>query len=184
MPSYIPLLLLPLPLSLSPLHLTTLLILTYIVNRPCIYCSLLLTILFASSCHWSGKCLWEAPTSSTTCSSLASNVTDSAASNWAAYFIPRLYTTAPHTCTGVHDASSEGAVAAFLAEISNNTMSGFAAAARESGYALLGGMKQKIVGGGSTHAASTSSGIGTQWLKNLLGRSEWTLPCIGVKVVI
>src|ERR1700709_2546765 len=59
--SYLPLLLLPLPLSLSPVHLILLLVLTYILNRPCIYCSLLLVILFASSCHWSNRCFFDLP---------------------------------------------------------------------------------------------------------------------------
>lgn len=29
---------------------------TFALNRPCIYCSALLLILFASSCHWFDKC--------------------------------------------------------------------------------------------------------------------------------
>ena len=81
---------------------------------------------------------------------------------------------------------------AFLAEMTNNTLSGFAAAAKESGSAVLGEVKRKIVGGSveaatevtSQSISSLGQGIGTQWIKNLLGRSEWTLPCVGVKVVI
>ncbi len=34
-------------------------LLTYITNRPCIYCSALLLILFASSCYWSDRCLFD-----------------------------------------------------------------------------------------------------------------------------
>ena len=35
----------------------TFFILTYLLNRPCVYCSALLLILFVSSCYWSDRCL-------------------------------------------------------------------------------------------------------------------------------
>ena len=34
-------------------------VLTYVSNRPCIYCSALLLILFVSSCYWSDRCLFD-----------------------------------------------------------------------------------------------------------------------------
>ena len=34
-------------------------ILTYLLNRPCVYCSILLLILFASSCYWSDRCFFD-----------------------------------------------------------------------------------------------------------------------------
>ena len=187
--TFLPLLLLPLPLSLSPIHLTTLLILTYILNRPCIYCSFLLIVLFGSSCAWQGgRCFWSADTSIT-------GEGGSIQYGWAAYFLPRLYTappTLPTPSPQLHSPTSENAVAAFLAELANHTLSGLAVAAKESGSAMLNDVKRKIVGGsvqvateaGSQTISSLGHGIGTQWLKNLLGRSEWTLPCVGVKVVI
>lgn len=35
------------------------LILTYVSTRPCFYCTILLLILFASSCHWSENCFFD-----------------------------------------------------------------------------------------------------------------------------
>lgn len=35
------------------------LILTYLSTRPCFYCTILLLILFASSCHWSENCFLD-----------------------------------------------------------------------------------------------------------------------------
>lgn len=193
--TFLPLLLLPLPLSLSPVHLTALLILTYILNRPCIYCSFLLIILFGSSCAWQGgRCFWSADSTSSTYAGNGTVPGGVVEYGWAAYFLPRLYTT-PATLpsqASIHSSTSENAMAAFLAEITNHTLSGLATAARESGSAILGEVKRKLVGGsaqvateaGSQSISSLGSGIGTHWLKNLLGRSEWTLPCVGVKVAI
>jgi Bladder cancer-related protein BC10 len=216
--TYIPLLLLPLPLSLSPIHLTTLLVLTYILNRPCIYCSFLLLILFGSSCAWQGgRCFWsvdagtffsggikngiDAANTSMSMSTLNAADGDGGLS-WALYFLPRLYHSSAQPHSQTHTPSpSENPIPAFLAEITNHTLSGLAAAVKETGAAILGEAKRKIVGSGSisteiveTDAVlrnsisslglETGNGIGTQWLKSLLGRSEWTLPCVGVKVVI
>ena len=33
--------------------------LTYFLNRPCVYCSILLLILFVSSCYWSDHCFFD-----------------------------------------------------------------------------------------------------------------------------
>lgn len=164
--SYIPLLLLPLPLSLSPVHMTIFLLLTYFLNRPCIYCSLLLVILFASSCHWSGRCFVD--------------FTNSPGENggpdsYASWFWPRIYSQMIK-----HDGPPERSNTTmfdFLGEITNNTVAVLASAA-------LDGTKQKLVK--STASAQTvmpySVGIGMQWLRRLLGRHEWTLPCVGVNI--
>ena len=116
---------------------------------------------------------------------------------WAAYFLPRLYTTPPTLPSHLnpHSPTSEHAMAAFLAEITNHTLSSLAAATKESSNSILDSMKRKIIGGtletatnagaqSISNLSSLGNGIGTQWLKSLLGRSEWTLPCVGVKVVI
>ncbi|RMZ78254.1 hypothetical protein DV737_g3963, partial [Chaetothyriales sp. CBS 132003] len=176
-------------MSLSPVHLTTLLLLTYILNRPSIYCSFLLVILFASSCHWSGKCLWEAtsvcsPNNASSCGGvMAGNASESLTSRWATYALPRLYAN-QHTCRNAQT-TSDGAMAAFLGEVANSTICGLATAAKESAGALVDSVKQKVVGEVREQTLSAPThGIGTQWLKSLLGRSEWTLPCIGVKVVL
>jgi Bladder cancer-related protein BC10 len=193
--TYIPLLLLPLPLSLSPVHLTTLLILTYILNRPCIYCSFLLLVLFGSSCAWQGgRCFWSVDTDflyGTSNETAAASVINENL-GWAAYFLPRLYTTPPQAQLQSYSTTNETAMTAFLAEVTGHTITGLASAAKGTGATLIDELKKKVMGtgaeavieAGTQSMANSANGIGTQWLKNLLGRSEWMLPCIGVRLVL
>jgi hypothetical protein len=164
--SYLPLLLLPLPLSLSPIHLTIFLLLTYFLNRPCIYCSLLLVILFASSCHWSGRCFVDLGHSPPEEGGLGS---------YASWFWPRIYSQ-----TIKHDGLPErgnATMLGFLGEITNSTIAALANAA-------IDGTKQKFVRSTTSveRVVPYSAGIGIQWLRRLLGRHEWTLPCVGVNI--
>ncbi|OQV08797.1 hypothetical protein CLAIMM_13017 [Cladophialophora immunda] len=195
--SYLPLLLLPLPLSLSPIHLILLLVLTYLLNRPCIYCSFLLIILFASSCHWSNRCFIDLPI-------LTSQHPDggelSSYETIAAWFTPRLYTTDFSGNLGnMTGQASNGAAASemggFLTDVARTTVAGLANAAKNTAEELFDEARQKLVVSSTTTGAETAAsatslpslldtGIGTHWLRNLLGRSEWTLPCVGVKLVL
>jgi len=163
--SYIPLLLLPLPLSLSPIHLTIFLLLTYFLNRPCVYCSLLLVILFASSCHWSGRCFVDFNLSSTDEGGLGS---------YAGWFWPRIYSrTFKHDGASGHDNAT---IAEFFGEVTNSTIAALA-------NAVIDGTKRKVVTSMSMDRVMPySTGIGIQWLRRLLGRHEWTLPCVGVNI--
>jgi len=157
--SYIPLLLLPLPLSLSPIHLTIFLLLTYFLNRPCIYCSLLLVILFASSCHWSGRCFVDFSHSPADEGGLRS---------CAGWFWPRIYSQGPDRANAT--------MADFVSEITNSTIAALANAA-------IDGTKRKFVTSTSGERVMPySAGIGIQWLRRLLGRHEWTLPCVGINI--
>jgi hypothetical protein len=79
----------------------------------------------------------------------------------------------------------------FLADVAQSTMSGLVRAMKESAVDLVDGAHRVVAS--TTHTAATSSspispladtGIGAHWLRNLLGRSEWTLPCVGVKLVL
>ncbi|KIW92968.1 uncharacterized protein Z519_06817 [Cladophialophora bantiana CBS 173.52] len=84
----------------------------------------------------------------------------------------------------------------FLRDVARTTVAGLANAAKHSAEELFDEARQKLVASATTMtrteiAASTTSlpslvdtGIGTHWLRNLLGRSEWTLPCVGVKLVL
>ena len=47
--------------SLIPLFrfVVSFFLLTYFLNRPCVYCSILLLILFISSCYWSDHCFFD-----------------------------------------------------------------------------------------------------------------------------
>lgn len=171
--SYLPLLLLPLPLSLSPIHLILLLTLTYVLNRPCVYCSGLLVILFASSCHWSNRCFIDISQHGEETSSIAS------------WFIPRLYTTAGsmEVASPKNDTSGMGG---FLVDVTRSTVSGIAHAVKDSASEFMDEARQRITAGTTqpSQMATADAGIGTHWLRHLFGRSEWTLPCVGVKVVL
>ena len=57
MNSWLPLLFIP--TNASPAFIILFFISTYFLNRPCIYCSILLIILFISSCHWSDHCFFD-----------------------------------------------------------------------------------------------------------------------------
>lgn len=191
---FLPLLLLPLPLSLSPIHLTTLLILTYALNRPCPYCSFILIVLFGSSCAWQ-RCFWGLPESSYTWSS-GLNASDTNTSsgildeNWILYFLPRLYTTPPTPDTTL----SQDTDLPFLSTLTNSTISSLVLAAQASTHAAIASLQQPLTPtqphpalaalAGKVPWSEVGQGVGTTWLRNLVGRSEWTLPCVGVKVVL
>lgn len=166
-PSYIPLLLLPLPLSLSPIHLSIFLVLTYLLNRPCIYCSFLLIILFASSCHWSGQCF----------ASFSSGVAEGDGWGPAGWFIPRLYT--QNVTVGADPTTTNGSVADALAEAANSTISTLAVAAWHE-------VKMRLLHSPASLPNRTleQEGIGTAWIKSWIGRSEWTLPCVNLSIRI
>jgi hypothetical protein len=65
----------------------------------------------------------------------------------------------------------------FLGEIANSTIAALANAA-------IGGTQQKFGRSGASveRIMPYSAGIGIQWLRRLLGRHEWTLPCVGVNI--
>lgn len=180
--TYLPLLLLPLPLSLSPIHLTTLLIITYILNKPCPYCSLLLVILFASSCHWSGRCFWASPFDFASAADVSGSGENSIPWQWEylPYFIPRLYTTPAET---VANGNATESMASFLMEVANNTISSFAGSALTSGSSIFSSATNNAPAF-SIPNPSGAGAVGTQWLKTLFGKGEWTLPCVNIKVVI
>ena len=190
--AFLPLLLLPFPLAFSPIHLTTLLVLTYILNKPCPYCSLLLVILFASSCHWSGRCFWSTPSiipnfdySSSFSTAAANNTTTHVNLNWLPYFFPRLYTTPPTSTNTSSAATADDQLASFLLELTNSTISTLAGSAATG----IANASSALLGKGTPNAisippSSAVGGVGTQWLRSLLGQGEWTVPCVGVKLVL
>lgn len=77
--------------------------------------------------------------------------------------------------------------ASFIQESINSTVAAVAAAALED-------IKRKTVAAAATVAGRSSlsatgvgvaqewTGIGLEWLRSLLGRREWTIPCLDVKV--
>ncbi|KAJ5477019.1 hypothetical protein N7539_007163 [Penicillium diatomitis] len=150
--SWLPLLFIP--TNASPLFIISFIALTYIIHRPCIYCSALLLILFASSCHWSDRCIFDLR------------------SNW---FAPRYSSTpaesyVPSNATTETPMAGDG-MAEFVFDTLNSTAKALAGAALEGAQQRLG-----------VEGPEEWTGVGLEWLRSLTGRREWTLPCVDVKV--
>lgn len=158
--SYIPLLLLPIPLSLSPIHFTILLSITYLLNRPCLYCSLLLIILFATSCHWSNTCLID----------FSYVPISEGGSGYATWFLPRTETL---NATGVSQRNA-----------TNETLRYLATAIADTAVAGLSETASRLRGDAATSVACSSylfSAVSA--IKDAL-RKEWVIPCINARIVL
>jgi hypothetical protein len=154
--SWLPLLFIP--TNASPLFIVSFVALTYIIHRPCVYCSALLLILFVSSCHWSDRCIFDLR------------------SNW---FAPRYSSeTSDYSAISGNNASvaapSDG-MAGFVFDTVNSTAKALAGAAME-------GVQQRLAPNGLESSPDEWTGVGLEWMRSLLGRREWTLPCVDVKV--
>ncbi|KAJ5726608.1 hypothetical protein N7540_003271 [Penicillium herquei] len=152
--SWLPLLFIP--TNASPLFIISFVALTYIIHRPCIYCSALLLILFASSCHWSDRCLFDLR------------------SNW---FAPRYSSSALSDYNSTSNATMPvplpgDNLASFVFDTVNSTAKALAGAAVDSAQQRLG----------IESRPDEWTGVGLEWLRSLLGKREWTLPCVDVKV--
>lgn len=55
--SWLPLLFIP--TNASPAFIFLFFVCTYFLNRPCVYCSFLLLVLFMTSCNWSDRCFFD-----------------------------------------------------------------------------------------------------------------------------
>ncbi|KAF7563328.1 hypothetical protein G7046_g785 [Stylonectria norvegica] len=55
--SWLPLLFIP--TNASPAFIFLFFVCTYFLNRPCNYCSILLLVLFLTSCNWSDRCFFD-----------------------------------------------------------------------------------------------------------------------------
>lgn len=132
----------------------TFFLLTYFLNRPCVYCSVLLLILFISSCYWSDHCFFDIH------------------SNW---FEPRhISSPLPNQLPQFQEylAGAGGynsGEASFLASAINQTASALAGAAVEE-------LKRRI------EITPEWTGIGLEWIRSWLGAREWRLPCLGVYI--
>jgi len=139
--SWLPLLFIP--TNASPIFIFLFFICTYFLNRPCVYCSFLLLILFASSCHWSDHCFFDF------------------SSNW---FEPR------HPTSLFPDLSNSTAIGSQI-EI-------FTSALNNTAAALAGTVFEDAKKALAMRAEWT--GLGVEWLRSLLGRREWRVPCVDV----
>lgn len=146
--SWLPLLFIP--TNASPVFIFLFFVCTYFLNRPCVYCSFLLLILFASSCHWSDHCFFDF------------------SSNW---FEPRQQSAAlaPEIVNSSSAFSNQTLEqVAIYAGALNNTAAALAGTALEEAKRRL--------------ARTEWTGIGVEWLRSLLGRREWRLPCVDVYI--
>ncbi|KAI9813910.1 MAG: hypothetical protein M1832_006057 [Thelocarpon impressellum] len=151
--SWLPLLFIP--TNASPAFILLFFISTYFLNRPCVYCSMLLLILFISSCHWSDHCFFDVH------------------GNW---FEPRhLSSPFPNPISSPASLSGGG----------NTTMPSMATEASSLAAAVAGAAVDEIkrrMGGGSSGARGEWTGIGVEWIRSLLGRREWRIPCVDVHI--
>lgn len=148
--SWLPLLFIP--TNASPAFIFLFFVCTYFLNRPCVYCSFLLLILFLTSCNWSDRCFFDF------------------ASNW---FLPRpvgslLYgnfsTSDAENITSAADLNATVSVA--VAEMVNRTARGFA-----------GVLPDRLI-----EARTEWTGLGMEWLRSLLGKREWRIDCLDVYI--
>ncbi|KAL2825475.1 hypothetical protein BDW59DRAFT_146273 [Aspergillus cavernicola] len=173
--SWLPLLFIP--TNASPLFLISFVTLTYTLHRPCIYCSALLVILFASTCTWSDRCFfnlrsdWFSPRymPSTTPYDLAGNSTLSSSS--------------PQNSSSSVLGLENESIAGYVFETVNNTAKALAGAMVDETQRRLFSSESECPSAGTT-AADELTGFGLEWLRSLVGRREWTLPCVDVKVRI
>lgn len=129
---------------------------TYFLNRPCVYCSFLLIILFASSCQWSDHCFFDF------------------SSNW---FEPRslLPSNQPATACSNMTLSNMTRV--------NETIEAavvYAGALNQTASTLGGVAFEELKRRLPTHGEWTGMGVG--WMRSLLGQNEWRLPCIDIYI--
>lgn len=136
--SWLPLLFIP--TNASPAFILLFFICTYYLNRPCVYCSFLLLILFISSCYWSDRCFFDLN------------------ANW---FQPR-----PPTIDPSEVVLSEADFNATLASMLNTTASAIVSATADE-------FAQK---------RAEWTGLGMEWLRNLLGKREWRIDCMDLYI--
>jgi len=149
--SWLPLLFIP--TNASPIFIFLFFVSTYFLNRPCVYCSFLLLILFASSCHWSDHCFFDF------------------SSNWfeARHHSPSL----PPIPNNAMSNQSMDQISVFAGAL-NNTAAALTSAAMEEA--------KRRLANGVVSGRTEWTGIGVEWLRSLLGRREWRVPCVDITV--
>jgi len=150
--SWLPLLFIP--TNASPLFVVSFFFLTYFLNRPCVYCSVLLLVLFISSCYWSDHCFFDLH------------------SNW---FEPR-HLSFPLANSNVHSQSAP--------DTTNSTVTLVATALAETGIALANAAVEEIRRAITPKASAKAewTGIGVEWIRSWLGAREWRVPCLDVNI--
>ncbi|KAG7420969.1 Uncharacterized protein Forpe1208_v001728 [Fusarium oxysporum f. sp. rapae] len=132
--SWLPLLFIP--TNASPAFIFLFFICTYFLNRPCVYCSILLLILFLTSCNWSDRCFFDL------------------GSNW---FLPR--PTVPSEDVAFTSPSDDVTFNSTVLDMANTTVAAIVKSASDDLAARR----------------AEWSGLGIEWLRNLLGKREWRI---------
>ncbi|KAI1813806.1 bladder cancer-related protein BC10-domain-containing protein [Poronia punctata] len=160
--SWIPLLFIP--ANASPAFIFLFFVCTYALNRPCVYCSILLLILFATSCYWSDRCFFEF------------------GSNW---FAPRMSSAAFETWIETYyaaNATSAAASSAALDDVANKAayewFNGTAIETMNTTASALAG----IAADEMARKRDEWTGLGIEWLRSLLGRREWRIECMDLNI--
>jgi len=156
--SWLPLLFIP--TNASPIFIFLFFLCTYFLNRPCVYCSFLLLILFASSCHWSDHCFFDV------------------SGNW---FEPRLPSfTSTHLHNQTSNQTGDGRISnGTIGDLAAGDLAVYASALNNTATALASTFAEDV----KRRVGRTEwTGIGVEWLRSLLGRREWRVPCVDVYI--
>lgn len=132
---------------------------TYFLNRPCVYCSFLLLILFMTSCNWSDRCFFDF------------------SSNW---FQPRSYFSASSAAAAESAAASCAANASFE-NMSYDNLTAAKDMLNTTANALIGAAADRL-GVAAQTARTEWTGIGLEWMRSLLGKREWRIECLDVYI--
>jgi hypothetical protein len=159
--SWIPLLFIP--ANASPAFIFLFFVCTYALNRPCVYCSILLLILFITSCYWSDRCFFEFSSNW-----FAPRMTSAAFESWIDTYYAANATSAAATVSGaaVDKTSFEGFFNSTAMETLNTTAN-----------ALAGIAADEIA-----RKRNEWTGLGVEWLRSLLGRREWRIECMDLNI--
>lgn len=159
--SWIPLLFIP--ANASPAFIFLFFVCTYFLNRPCVYCSVLLLILFVTSCYWSDRCFFEFSSNW-----FAPRITSAAFETWIDSHYPANATVANSTAVMVTtaDPSGHSIFNSTTMETLNTTAS-----------ALAGIAADEIL-----RKRAEWTGLGIEWLRSLLGKREWRIECMDLNI--
>ncbi|KAK3372969.1 bladder cancer-related protein BC10-domain-containing protein [Lasiosphaeria ovina] len=151
--SWLPLLFIP--TNASPAFIFLFFVCTYFLNRPCVYCSFLLLILFLTSCNWSDRCFFDFN------------------SNWFQSRPGGSFIYLP-----ISGWRSEGAANLSATEDINATASAVVTEMlNTTAGALVTAATEQI-----TRTKVEWTGLGMEWLRSLLGRREWRVECLDLYI--
>jgi hypothetical protein len=157
--SWLPLLFIP--TNASPAFIFLFFICTYFLNRPCVYCSFLLLILFFTSCYWSDRCFFDFE------------------SNW---FTQRAPPGTPWLSSAYEQLiKSDVATTTSASPANPHLHDDFNSTALE----MLNTTASALAGVAADELARKKAewtGLGIEWLRSLLGRREWRIDCMDLNI--